>query len=116
MKKCLTALLLALTILVCALVTAQAASSYRSQLDSVEREIYDAMTEKLSQGYDSFDHQLSQTMRYTSAEEANTAMQRRFTGIIRRWSGWINTAFPFPPSIIWRGTRFWWWAFPCAPR
>lgn len=76
MKKCLTALLLALTILVCALVTAQAASSYRSQLDSVEREIYDVMTEKLSQGYDSFDHQLSQTMRYASAEEANTAMQR----------------------------------------
>lgn len=76
MKKCLTALLLALVILIHVPVTAEAASSYRGQLDGIEQEIYDVLTSKLSQGYDSFSYELSQTLTYSSTEEANSDMQR----------------------------------------
>lgn len=76
MKKSLTALLLALVILIHVPVTAEAASSYRGQLDGMEGEIYDVLTSKLSQGYDSFSYELSRTLTYSSTEEANSDMQR----------------------------------------
>lgn len=76
MKKCLTAFFLALLIIVCAPVMAEAASTtYRSQLNSTEREIYDVMASNLSQGYDSFSYELSQSEVYSSADEANADMQ-----------------------------------------
>ncbi len=75
MKKRLTALFLAVLVVVAIPVTAEAASTYRGQLNSIEREIYDAMASYLPYGYDSFSYELSQSQVYSSAEEANAGMQ-----------------------------------------
>lgn len=106
MKKHFIAFGIAICVLLSVSMPAQASSStYRSQLSQSEREIYDAMSSYLSQGYDSFSWEFSDPPVYSASGDINSSLKnlvgRAYEAFYRDYPEvfWIDkSGFSFSPQ------------------